>query len=67
MLNNILYIKKFLRKNFKYKKIRVLYGGSVNPDNIKTLNEINQIDGFLIGAASQNSNKFIDIIKKSFN
>ena len=33
----------------------------------KNLNEINQIDGFLIGGASQNSNKFIDIIKKSFN
>ena len=65
--DNILFIKKFLRKNFKYKKIRVLDGGSVNPDNIKTLNEINQIDGFLIGGASQNSNKFIDIIKKSFN
>ena len=67
LLNNILFIKKFLRKNFNYKKTRVLYGGSVSPDNIKNLNEINQIDGFLIGGASQNSNKFIDIIKKSFN
>ena len=44
-----------------------MYGGSVSPENIKNLNEINQIDGFLIGGASQNSNKFIDIIKKSFN
>ena len=67
LLNNILFIKKFLRKNFKYKKTRVLYGGSVSPNNIKNFKEINQIDGFLIGGASQNSNKFIDIIKKSFN
>ena len=67
LLDNILFIKQFLRQNFKYKKSRVLYGGSVNTNNIKDLNEINQIDGFLIGGASQNSNKFIDIIKKTFN
>ena len=67
LLNNILFIKQFLRQNFKYKKSKVLYGGSVNPNNIKDLNEINQIDGFLIGGASQNPNKFIDIIKKTFN
>jgi len=67
LLNNILFIKKFLRQNFKYKNSRVLYGGSVNPNNIKNLSEINQIDGFLIGGSSQNPNKFIDIIKKTFN
>ena len=67
LLDNILFIKKFLRKKFQYKNSTVLYGGSVNPNNIKKLNEINQIDGFLIGGASQNSNKFIDIIKKSVN
>ncbi len=67
LLDNILFIKKFLRKNFKYKNSRVLYGGSVNPNNIKNLNEINQIDGFLIGGASQSANKFIDIIKKTVN
>ena len=67
LLDNILFIKKFLRQNFKYKNSRVLYGGSVNPNNIKNLSEINQIDGYLIGGSSQNPNKFIDIIKKTFN
>ena len=67
LLHNIVFIKKFLRKNFKYKNTRVFYGGSVNHNNIKDLNEINQIDGFLIGGAYQNPNKFIDIIKKTFN
>ena len=67
LLDNILFIKKFLRKNFKYKNTIVLYGGSVSPKNVKDLSEINQIDGFLIGGASQNPNKFIDIIKKTFN
>ena len=65
--NNILFIKQLLKKKFKLKNPKVLYGGSVNPKNIKELRTINQIDGFLIGGASQNSNKFIDIIKKTFN
>ena len=46
---------------------KVLYGGSVNPQNIKNLKEINNIDGFLIGGASQNTNKFIDIVKKTYS
>ena len=67
LINNIVFIKKLLKKRFKSKNPKVLYGGSVNPKNIKELRTINQIDGFLIGGASQNSNKFIDIIKKTFN
>ena len=34
---------------------------------IKDLKEINIIDGFLVGGASQDSKKFIDIIKKTIN
>ena len=67
LLDNILFIKKLLRKKFQYKNSTILYGGSVNPNNIKKLNEINEIDGFLIGGASQSPNKFIDIIKKTVN
>tara|TARA_B100000029_G_scaffold114123_1_gene106606 strand:+ start:2006 stop:2758 length:753 start_codon:yes stop_codon:yes gene_type:complete len=66
LTENILYIKKLIKKKYKNKDIKILYGGSVNPKNIKNLSEIDQIDGFLIGGASQNSNKFIDIIKKTF-
>ena len=35
--------------------------------NITKLKTINNIDGYLIGGASQNSKKFIDIIKKTYN
>ena len=49
----------------KYPKI--LYGGSVNPENIRNLKKITNLDGFLIGGASQNSKKFIDIVKKTYN
>ena len=57
----------FIKGSFKDKSPKVLYGGSVNPQNIKNLKEINNIDGFLIGGASQNSNIFIDIVKKTYS
>jgi len=63
----ILFIKSIYKKIFKTKKIpRVLYGGSVNPRNIRIFSSISEIDGFLIGGASQSSKKFIDIIKNYY-
>ena len=56
---------KFVKKNLK--KCKVVYGGSVNPKKINELKNINNIDGFLIGGASQDPKKFIDIIKKMYN
>jgi triosephosphate isomerase (TIM) len=61
LLETVDYIKS------KVKGAKVLYGGSVNPKNINSLKKINNIDGFLIGGASQVSNNFIDIIKKTYN
>ena len=55
----------FIKK--KVRNIKVLYGGSVNPKNINELKLIKNIDGFLIGGASQDAKKFIDIIKKTYN
>ena len=61
--NTIEFIKKDYMKNFKTRKSpKVLYGGSVNDQNIRLFSSISQIDGFLIGGASQSSKKFIDII-----
>jgi triosephosphate isomerase (TIM) len=57
----------FIKNRFSKKSPKILYGGSVNSNNITQLKNINVIDGFLIGEASQNSKKFIDIIKKTFN
>ena len=61
LFKTIYFIKKKLKNN------KVLYGGSVNNKNINQLNSISNIDGYLIGGASQNSKKFIDIIKKTYN
>ncbi len=64
---NINFIRLFIKKNIKLKNIAVIYGGSVNPNNINILNSISSIDGFLIGGASHSSKKLIDIVRKSFN
>ncbi len=61
LLKTIDFIKDKARNN------KVLYGGSVNPKNIRELKLIKNIDGFLIGGASQEAKKFIDIIKKTYN
>ena len=57
-------IVRFIKN--KVKGSKVLYGGSVNSQNINLLKKIDNVDGFLVGGASQNSNNFIDIIKKTF-
>ncbi|NCX65525.1 MAG: triose-phosphate isomerase, partial [Proteobacteria bacterium] len=41
--------------------------GSVNNKNIHELKKIKNLDGFLIGGASQDPKKFIDIIEKTYN
>ena len=64
---DLLKIVQFIKSKFKDKTPKVLYGGSVNPQNINNLKEINNIDGFLIGGASQNAKKFIDIVKKTYS
>ena len=61
LFDTITFIKK------KIKNLKVLYGGSVNSNNINQLKSIENIDGFLIGGASQDHKKFIDIIKKTYN
>ena len=67
-LKNIVYfIKRECKKILKTKKmIKVLYGGSVQPNNIRLFSKISDLDGFLIGGASQSSKKFIDIIKNYY-
>jgi len=65
--HNLFKTIEFIKSKFKDKSLKVLYGGSVNPQNITNLREINNIDGFLIGGASQNVKKFIDIVKKTYS
>lgn len=59
----IVYIKQTVLEMFN-QNVKVIYGGSVNEDNILNLNNIDILDGFLIGSASLNPIKFTQIIKK---
>jgi len=58
---------EFIKSKFKDKSPKILYGGSVNSENINYLKLIKNIDGFLIGGASQSTKKFIDIVKKTYS
>ena len=45
--------------------LRILYGGSVKPDNISALMKKEDIDGALVGGASLDPASFVRIIKYS--
>ena len=65
--NDLIKSISFIKSKFGKKSPKILYGGSVNSNNIDQIKNITTIDGFLIGGASQDSKKFIDIIKKTIN
>lgn len=44
-------------------QIRIIYGGSVNVDNIEDLINMDNIDGALIGGAGLNAESFVSIVK----
>lgn len=48
--------------NILARSIRILYGGSVKPDNIKELMEMSDVDGALVGGASLDAQTFSKII-----
>jgi len=43
--------------------LRILYGGSVKPDNIESLMKEKEIDGALVGGASLDPQSFIKLVK----
>ena len=68
-LENIVEVLVFV-KNIISKKpfsnednIKFIYGGSVSPDNAEEILNSNIIDGVLVGGASLDATKFVDIIK----
>ena len=64
---NIIILKKFLKHKYRLNyNPKLLYGGSVDKNNIKNFRSISELDGFLIGGASKSSKNFIDIIKNFY-
>jgi triosephosphate isomerase len=67
LLKTTVFIKKTLKDIFKKPSSpAVLYGGSVDGENISQFKNLNEIDGFLVGGASKSDKKFIDIIKNYY-
>ena len=61
--NIITFIKDYIFKNYQLSPL-VLYGGSVNLDNIEYLENIKNLDGYLIGGASLDPKKLLEIQEK---
>jgi triosephosphate isomerase len=60
------FIRKWIEENFgadTANSVRILYGGSVKPENIKDLMSEPDIDGALVGGASLKADTFIRIIR----
>ncbi len=58
-----LFIKETIKKEFD-SDIKVLYGGSVNKENVNTIKLIDSIDGVLVGNASAIPSEFQEVISK---
>ena len=58
-------IRKILKTIFKdnAEQIHILYGGSLKPENAKSILALKNVDGGLIGGASMIAKSFFDIIK----
>lgn len=55
------FIKYYIYDKYKM-NIKVVYGGSVTDNNIELLNQIDNVDGFMVGGSCTNSDKFLRII-----
>ena len=62
--NNINYIKKIFKKDYNI-DIKVLYGGSVDENNIEKIYSKTNIDGVLVGKSALDYEKIMKIIKMS--
>jgi len=59
------FLREKIEKNFGNilaKSIRILYGGSVKPDNINELMHMSDVDGALVGGASLDAETFSKIV-----
>ena len=46
-------------------RCRIIYGGSVKPENIRELIELPDVDGALVGGASLDPNEFAEIVRRA--
>ena len=61
--DNINFIKNLIH-NYYQRKIKVIYGGNINLNNIDDFNKITNLDGYIIGNSSLNPANIKKIIEK---
>lgn len=60
------FIRRCIRARFgSEESVRVMYGGSVKPDNIAELAESEEVDGALVGGASLDADSFGQIVMRA--
>lgn len=57
------FIKEFVSEIKEGEKVKVLYGGSVRSKSLPIFNQIDNLDGYLIGGASNDAEEFLKIIE----
>lgn len=59
-INDIKEVVKFIKKCYN---VKVLYGGGISEDNIALLNQVKNLDGYIIGSASTNASELLKILE----
>lgn len=62
------FIRGWIEEKFSLeiaRRLRIVYGGSVKPENIRELMKEDNIDGALVGGASLEVSSFVEIVKNS--
>ena len=56
-------IREHLTSSFGKTSLRILYGGSVNPENANDLGRIAEVNGLLVGGASLKPESFLAVVR----
>ena len=62
------FVRQLIRESFgegPAEEVRILYGGSVKPDNAAEIVKQPDVDGALVGGASLKAESFIQIVTES--
>jgi len=63
--STIKFIKNLI-ESYYHHKVNIIFGGNINPDNLKDLLNIKELDGYIMGSSSLNPtniNSIIEILK----
>lgn len=59
----LIYIKNQIKEIYNTDDLKVVYGGSINLENIQVISTIDELDGILVGESSSHAEEFKKIIQ----